>query len=86
MSGLKCINEMNDHPIETLGWPGLPRAIALMVLFGISGGIVWSFHHTDATTFILALVLGCCFGILAGSFVEVRILPSLGMGDVRWSH
>lgn len=50
-----------------------------MVLFGLSSGIVWSFHNTDETTFIAALVIGCFFGFLAGGLVGVPIIPSLGM-------
>jgi hypothetical protein len=70
---------MTEQPIEKLGWPGLPKAIALLVLFGLSGGIVWSFHNTEGTTFIAALVFGCFFGFLAGGLVGVPMIPSLGM-------
>ncbi len=70
---------MTEQPIEKPGWPGLPRAIALIVLLGLSGGIVWSYHNTDGTTFIAALVSGCFFGFLAGGLVGVPIIPSLGM-------
>lgn len=87
---------MTDHPMEKLRWPGLPRAFVLMVLFGLSGGIVWSFHNTDGTMFIAALVFGCFFGFLAGGIVGVHLFPSLGMMAVcggimegvvhGWSH
>ena len=70
---------MHEHPMANIRWPGLPRAIALLVLFGLSGGIVWSYHNTDGTTFIAALVFGCFFGFLAGGLVGVHLFPSLGM-------
>lgn len=68
---------MTEQPPEKLGWPDLPRAIALMVLAGISGFVVWSFHNEDWPVFAAAVVVSGFFGCLAGGLVGVHIFPSL---------
>lgn len=69
---------MMQQPIEKLGWPYLPRAIALLVLAGISGFVVWSFHNANLPAFIATLIFGIFFSFLAGGLVGVHMIPSLG--------
>jgi hypothetical protein len=64
---------------EQCALPNLPKTIALIVLFGLSGGLVWSFHNTEWPAFIAALVIGGFVGVVAGGLVGVHIPPSLGM-------
>jgi hypothetical protein len=70
---------MPQQTDESVGWPDKPRAIAIVVLACIAGGLVWSFHHLEIPAFIGTLVLGCVAGFLAGGLVGVYLYPSLTM-------
>jgi hypothetical protein len=78
---------MSDQPTLRLGLLAyLPRIIALVVLAGISGFIVWSFHTVDWPAFLGALVIGGLLGFLAGGLVGVHLAPTvaamLGFGGL----
>lgn len=65
------------QPSDSIGFPGWPRALALAVLFAVSGGIVWSFHNIKTAAFIPTLFAGVFAGMIAGGLVGVHILPTL---------
>ena len=67
---------MTEQPTRQSAPPDLPRRIALLVLAGFSGFVVWSFHTADRPAFLAALALGGLLGFLAGGLVGVH-LPTL---------
>jgi hypothetical protein len=69
---------MADQPTQQFGFLAyLPKAIALIVLAGISGFVVWSFHNVDWPASVAALVIAGLVGLMAGGLVGVHLLPTL---------
>lgn len=68
---------MTDEPTPQSGLPDLPRRIALLVLAGASGTVVWAFHAADWPVFLTTLALGGLLGFLAGGLVGVHLPHTL---------
>ena len=68
---------MTAEPTPQSGLRDLPRRIALLVLAGVSGAVVWSFHAADWFGFLATLALGGTVGFLAGGLVGVHLPPTL---------
>jgi hypothetical protein len=69
--------KMAGQPSETLGFPDPVKAVVLLMLAGISGFVVWSFHNADWPSAVAAFVIGGFVGLMAGGLVGVHLLPTL---------
>ena len=69
---------------EKLGVLDLPRAITLIVLFGIAVVVVRTFHVGSWPAFIFTFLLGSFLAMMAGGLVGVHTVPS-GMTFVAFS-
>ena len=65
--------DQNEKP----ALPDLPRAIALIVLFGIAVVVVRTFHVAGWPAFIFTFLLGSFVAMMAGGLVGVRTVPSV---------
>ena len=68
----------SEQHSDRLGFPDWSRTVSLIALVGLSGGIVWSFHHFDRPFFIAVFIAGCFLGVLAGGLVGIHSPSSLG--------
>ena len=68
---------MNEPRTEELRLHNQLTAIALIVLAGISGIIVYSCHNFDWPVFLATVVIGGVFGYTAGGLVGVRLFATL---------
>jgi hypothetical protein len=68
---------MAERKTRRSALPDLPRAVALLVLAGLSAFVVWSFHAAEWPGFLAALVIGGVLGFLAGGLVGVHLPPTL---------
>ncbi len=70
-----------DSPETSARRPGLldylPRAIALVVLAGISGYFVWAAHSGEGLAVLLTVIVGGSLGLLVGVIVGVPLFSTL---------
>jgi hypothetical protein len=69
--------KMAGQPSETLGFPDPAKAVILLMLAGISGFVVWSFHNADWPASVAALVIGGFVSLTVGGLIGVHLLPTL---------